>query len=147
MTTACCNGGVDWEILMVVFGLKWFLADYLRGVMQVAALYCDSVRYAQVRVWSIKTAYREILLGENFKILSRFARRLGHMRTQGTAIVGLSENRENQSSLYAVFLYHTLTSRRQRPLRTYFSCSICKILFCKKDDCQRPYIERLNSKE
>ena len=29
------------------------------------------------------------------------------MRTQGTAIVGLSEN---QSSLYAVFMHHTLTS-------------------------------------
>ena len=32
-----------------------------------------------VRVWCIADAYREILLGENFKILSRFARRLGHV--------------------------------------------------------------------
>lgn len=46
MTAACCNGGVDWEILMVVLGLKWFLADSLSEVMQVAALYRNSVRYA-----------------------------------------------------------------------------------------------------
>jgi len=54
-------------------------------------------------------------------ILGNFARRelqnsesfceasWSRLRIQGTAIVGLSENRENQSSLYAVFLYHTLT--------------------------------------
>ena len=32
-----------------------------------------------VRVWCIADAYKEVLLGENFKILSRFARRLGHV--------------------------------------------------------------------
>ena len=41
--TACYNGGVDREKLMVVFGLKWFLADSLSGVVQVAGLYCNSV--------------------------------------------------------------------------------------------------------
>ena len=37
--------------------------------------------------------------------------------------------------------------RRARPLRTLFGCSICKIPFCRKDDCWGPYIERLNSKD
>ena len=37
--------------------------------------------------------------------------------------------------------------RRQRPPRTHFGCSICKIPFCRKDDCWGPHIERLNSKE
>jgi len=31
VTTACCNSGVDWEKLTVVFGLKWFLADSERS--------------------------------------------------------------------------------------------------------------------
>ena len=31
--TACCNGGVGLEKLTVVFGLKWFLADSLSGVV------------------------------------------------------------------------------------------------------------------
>ena len=39
VTTACCNGGVDRKKLTVVFGLKWFLADSLSGVVQVAGLY------------------------------------------------------------------------------------------------------------
>lgn len=50
VTTACCNGGVDWEKLMVVFGLKWFLADSLSGVVQVAELYCSFVRYTWVQL-------------------------------------------------------------------------------------------------
>jgi hypothetical protein len=50
-----------------------------------------------VRVWSIKTAYREILLGENFKILSRFARRLGHICVHKVP------------PEYAVFMLHALT--------------------------------------
>ena len=37
--------------------------------------------------------------------------------------------------------------RRQRPSRTTFGCSICKIPFCRNDDCWRPHIEQLNSKE
>ena len=32
------------------------------------------------------------------------------LRTQGTAIVGLSENREDQSCLYASAMQHTLTT-------------------------------------
>ena len=49
------------------------------------------------------------MLGENFKIKSFCEASWSHLRTQGTAIVGLSENRENQSSLYVVFMLHTLT--------------------------------------
>ena len=37
--------------------------------------------------------------------------------------------------------------RRRRLPRTLFGCSICKIPFCRNDDCWRPHIERLNSKE
>ena len=37
--------------------------------------------------------------------------------------------------------------RRARPPRTLFGCSICKIPFCRKDDCWGPHIERLNSKD
>ena len=37
--------------------------------------------------------------------------------------------------------------RRARPPRTHFGCSICKIPFCRKDDCWRPHIERLNSRD
>ena len=37
--------------------------------------------------------------------------------------------------------------RRKRAPRTHFGCSICKIPFCRKDDCWLPYIERLNSKD
>jgi hypothetical protein len=37
--------------------------------------------------------------------------------------------------------------RRKRAPRTNFGCSICKIPFCRKDECWLPHIERLNSKE
>jgi hypothetical protein len=37
--------------------------------------------------------------------------------------------------------------RRERAPRTHFGCSVCKIPFCRKDDCWRPHIERLNSKD
>jgi len=37
--------------------------------------------------------------------------------------------------------------RRKRALRTHFGCSICKIPFCRKDNCWLPHIERLNSKD
>ena len=37
--------------------------------------------------------------------------------------------------------------RRGRAPRTHFGCSICKIPFCRNDDCWRPHIERLNSKD
>ena len=50
MTTACCNSGVDWEKLTVVFGLKWFLADSLSRVVQVAGLYYNSARHAWVQL-------------------------------------------------------------------------------------------------
>lgn len=50
VTTACCNSGVDWEKLMVMLGLKWFLADSLSGVVQVAGLYYDSARHAWVQL-------------------------------------------------------------------------------------------------
>ena len=37
--------------------------------------------------------------------------------------------------------------RRKRAPRTHFGCSICKIPFCRKDDCWLPHIKRLNSKD
>ena len=37
--------------------------------------------------------------------------------------------------------------RRGRAPRTCFGCSICKIPFCRKDECWLPHIERLNSKD
>ena len=61
-----------------------------------------------------------------------------HLRTQGTAIVGLSENRENQSSLYAVILYHTLTIyqrhvKYERNIFLHFWIGLCQIAILQID--------------
>jgi len=37
--------------------------------------------------------------------------------------------------------------RRKKPPRTQFGCNICRIPFCRNDDCWLPHIERLNSKD
>ena len=37
--------------------------------------------------------------------------------------------------------------RPQRAPRTKYGCSVCKIPFCRQDECWLPHIERLNSKE
>ena len=55
---------------------KAFISHVLRKICTF--LYIPYIHF-KVRVWCIADAYREILLGENFKILSRFARRLGHV--------------------------------------------------------------------
>jgi hypothetical protein len=37
--------------------------------------------------------------------------------------------------------------RPQRTPRTQFGCSVCQIPFCRKDECWKPHIQRLNSKD